>query len=94
MEPESIQVTNQEGISCTIPLKFIGKETHVGDKYLSYQLLRLKNSGLFTIDELYSIASLIETRQPNSLINWKDTFLLLEKDTRKVATRLKALHLA
>ncbi len=94
METEIVNVANQEGISYAIPLQFIGKETHVGDKYISYQLLRLKRSGLFTIDELYSIATLIQVKQPDSLINWTETFMLLEKDSRQVNKKLKALHLA
>lgn len=94
MEPEMIQVANNEGISYSIPLKFIGKETHIGDKYISYQLLRLKKSGLFSIDELYAIASLIQAKQPNSLINWTETFMMLEKDSRpQVNRKLKAFHL-
>jgi hypothetical protein len=94
MEPEIIQVANNEGISYSIPLKFIGKETHIGDKYISYQLLRLKRSGLFSIDELYAIASLIQVKQPDSLINWTETFMMLEKDSRPhVNRKLKAFHL-
>ena len=95
METELIRVANHEGISCEIPLKFIGKESHIGDKYISYQLLRLKRSGLFTIDELYAIASLIQDKQPDSLINWTETFMMLEKDTRPhVQRKLRDLQLA
>ncbi|MBV9987944.1 MAG: hypothetical protein JO301_09710 [Chitinophagaceae bacterium] len=95
METEIIQVANHEGILYEIPLEFIGKESHIGDKYISYQLLRLKRSGLFTIDELYAIASLIQSRQPDSLINWTETFMMLEKDSRPhVQRKLKNLQLA
>jgi hypothetical protein len=95
METEIIQVANHEGILHEIPLKFIGKETHIGDKYISYQLLRLKRSGLFTIDELYGIASVIQNKQPDSLINWTETFMMLEKDTRPhVQRKLKDMQLA
>ena len=95
MDAEIIQVSNHEGISYPIPLKFIGKETHIGDKYISYQLLRLKRSGLFTIDELYAVASLIQVKQPDSLINWTETFMMLEKDSgNRVSKKLKALQLA
>jgi hypothetical protein len=93
MEPEIIHVTNQEGISYSIPTKFIGKETNIGDKHISYQLLRLRRSGLFSIDELYTIATLIQVKQPDSLINWTETFMMLEKDNRQVTKKLKALHL-
>lgn len=94
METEIIQVANKEGILYEIPLKFIGKETHVGDKYISYQLLRLKRSGLFTIAELYAVASLIQQKQPDSLINWTETFMMLEKDTRPhVQKKLKTIQL-
>jgi hypothetical protein len=93
MEPEIIHLANQEGISYAIPLKFIGKETNIGDKHISYQLLRLKRSGLFSIDELYTIATLIQVKQPDSLINWTETFMMLESDNRQVTKKLKALHL-
>lgn len=94
METEMIEVCNQEGIYYTIPLKFIGKETHVGDKFLSYQLLRLKKTGLFSMDDLYKVALLIEEKEPNSLIDWTETFMLLEKDSRPhINKKLKALQL-
>jgi hypothetical protein len=94
METEMIQVENYEGIAYPIPLAFIGKESHVGDKFISYQLLRLKNSGLFTIAELYGVATLIQAKQPDSLINWTETFMLLEEDTRPhINKKLRSLHL-
>ncbi|NCI46823.1 hypothetical protein [Sediminibacterium soli] len=87
-------MSNQEGISCFIPVKFIGKETHVGDKFLSYQVLRLKQTGLFSMEELYRIALLIESKDPNSLIDWTETFMLLEKDSRPhISRKLRALQL-
>jgi hypothetical protein len=94
METEMIQVENHEGIAYPIPAAFIAKESHVGDKFISYQLLRLKNSGLFTIEELYAVAALIQARQPDSLINWTETFMLLEENTRlHINRKLKTLHL-
>jgi len=95
METELIELSNTEGISFTIPLSFIGQETRVGDHLVSYQLLRLKHSGLFTVEELYSVAQLIEKHGPKSLIDWTATFLLLEADPKKhVLKKLKALQLA
>jgi len=94
METEMINVENHEGIAYPIPLRFIAKETHIGDKLISYQLLRLKKSGLFTIDELYAVASLIQGKQPNSLINWTETFMMLEKDSgQRISRKLRASHL-
>jgi hypothetical protein len=95
METEMIQIENHEGITYPIPLAFIAKESHIGDKYISYQLLRLKNSGLFTIEELYMAAALIQAKQPNSLINWTETFMLLEKDSKPhIHKKLQRLQLA
>jgi hypothetical protein len=95
MERELVELSNTEGILYAIPLSFIGKETRVGDKVVSYQLLRLKRSGLFTIEELYTIACLIQERDPGSLIDWTATFMLLENDTTShIRQRLMAIHLA
>ncbi len=95
MENEILQLTNHEGILYAIPVSFIGKETCVGDKIVSYQLLRLQRSGLFTMDELYTIAATIKERDPDNLINWSDTFMLLQKDkAANIRKRLKALRLA
>jgi hypothetical protein len=95
MERELIELSNTEGILYSIPLPFIGKETRVGDKIVSYQLLRLKRSGLFTVEELYTIACLIQERDPKSLIDWTATFMLLENDTTShIRKRLMAMHLA
>jgi hypothetical protein len=94
MDAEMIEVSNHEGIAYSIPLKFIAKETHVGDKYLSYQLLRLRKTGLFSIEELYRIASLIESKTPDHLIDWTATFLLLDNPpAAKVNKKLRELHL-
>ena len=94
MEPEMIHLTNYEGISYPVPLRFMGKETIIGDKLISYQLLRLKRSGLFRIDEMYTIAALIQEKQPDSLIDWSATFMMLEKDSRPhIDKKLKAFHL-
>lgn len=89
-----IQVENHEGIAYPIPLEYIAKESHIGDKFISYQLLRLRNSGLFTIEELYAVAALIQAKQPNSLINWTETFMMLEKDSRPhINRKLKTMHI-
>ena len=95
MESEILKLSNREGILYSIPKQFIAKETRIGDQHISYQLIRLQRSGLFTIAELYNIASLIQKTQPVSLINWAATFMLLEKDTLKhVEKKLLVVHLA
>lgn len=95
MDSEKIEISNPEGIQYCIPLSFIGKETRVGDKVVSYQLLRLKKTGLFTVDELYPVARLIQELDPKCIIDWTATFQLLENDTTAhVRKKLKALQLA
>ncbi|MES2330561.1 MAG: hypothetical protein V4539_13240 [Bacteroidota bacterium] len=94
MKRELVELTNAEGILCAIPLSFIGKETRVGDKVVSYQLLRLKRSGLFTVEELYAVAGIIQEHDPKSLINWTATFTLLEKNAgSNIRKKLIAMHL-
>ncbi|MES2373330.1 MAG: hypothetical protein V4557_12170 [Bacteroidota bacterium] len=95
MERELVELSNTKGTRYAIPLPFIGKETRVGDKVVSYQLLRLQRTGFFTIEELYTIACLIQERDPKSLIDWTATFMLLENDTNShIRKRLMAMHLA
>ena len=95
MESELVELSNAEGILYAIPLPFLGKETRVGDKVVSYQLLRLKKSGLFMIEELYTIACLIQERDPKTVIDWTETFMLLENNTTpQIRKRLRAMHLA
>ncbi|GAC1398008.1 MAG: hypothetical protein NVSMB63_18280 [Sediminibacterium sp.] len=88
-------LTNHEGILYTIPIRFLSKETNIGDHWVSYQLLRLKRSGLFSIEQLYQVAAWIEEKQPESLIDWTATFMLLQNDSGKnLLKHLKAFHLA
>lgn len=94
MGKENIQFINHEGVIYNVLLSFVAKETCVGDKLVSYQLLRMKRSGLFTIDELYKMAATIQELQPDSLINWAATFELLEKQKpSQLRRKLKAFHL-
>jgi hypothetical protein len=94
LEKEILLLTNREGISYSIPLKFLAKETNVGDQYASYQILRLKHSGLFSMDELYSIAGLIQQNFPASYINWESTFHIIHKDkTSSLHKKLKSFKL-
>jgi hypothetical protein len=94
LEKDALHLTNREGISYRIPLTFLAKESNVGDRYASYQLLRLKHSGLFSMDELYSIAGLIQEHFPASLINWEATFHIIQKDGHALLhKKLKAFHL-
>lgn len=94
MGKDNIQFTNREGIGYNITLHFLAKETAVGDKIVSYQLLRMKRSGLFTTQELYQAAATIQESIPNSLINWVATFELLEKEKpSRLVKKLKALHI-
>lgn len=94
LEKETLLLTNREGISYSIPLKFLSKETNVGDQYASYQILRLKHSGLFSMDELFSIAGLIQQHFPSSYINWESTFHIIQKDKSSLLQKkLKAFQL-
>ncbi|MDB5231776.1 MAG: hypothetical protein JWN76_2581 [Chitinophagaceae bacterium] len=74
---KGLKITNREGIFYFLSYRFIGKETNIADNHISYQLLLLKHSGLFSVDELYEIASQIHEFCPESKIDWKATFLLI-----------------
>jgi len=87
LQKESLDLTNREGILFTISLDFLAKETNVGDQFVSYQILRLKHSSLFTIDELYSIATVIKQQCPINLVNWEATFHIFHKDKVSVLHR-------
>jgi len=94
LKKETLHLTNREGILYNIPFTFLAKETNIGGRFVSYQILRLKHSGLFSIDELYSIASIISHRFPASLVNWQATFSMIHKE--KISTlhkKLKTFHL-
>jgi hypothetical protein len=94
MGETNIQFTNREGIEYSIPLSFLAKETCIGDRVVSYQIIRMKKSELFSIEELYVVAGFIQEHNPRSLINWVSTFELLEKEKpSRLRKKLEALHL-
>ena len=74
---KGLLLTNREGILYFLSYRFIGKETNIADNHISYQLLLLRRSGLFSVDELYAIASQIHGVCPESKIDWKATFMLI-----------------
>lgn len=94
LEKEVLHITNREGILYTIPLSFLAKETNVGDRWLSYQVLRLEHTGLFSGDELYSVANMIQQLFPASLVNWEATFQVINKDrSSDLHKKLRAFQL-
>jgi len=95
MQTESISLVNREGIIYTIPAAFLGKPSYIGDKKVSYQILCMKRSELFSQDELLNIAAQIQQRIPDSGIDWSATFLLIEKGSSvKILKKLKSFQLA
>ena len=94
LENENLHITNREGILYIISLKFLAKETNVGDRLVSYQILRLKHSGLFTMDELYTTATVIKQTCPVNLVNWEATFHIIHKEKASdLHKKLKAFQL-
>jgi hypothetical protein len=74
MTDDQVYITNYEGSSFVIPRKFISHASLIGDKWVSYQMLKL--SPFFSMQHLQQIADFFE--ENDNVINWKATFSTLE----------------